>query len=152
MAHWIDFGTIDLLFYLLTVHILWAVQYFNVFFHLDETKNIRKLGILDEMHNALPVFFFSFLCFASVIQNIKKFQAKNHFTNKYNFTDLEIPPWPLKYMSVIRIYTNLSNIPFLSISDNPQSKNDWSDVTQPWDILDFIDHIGRRSLEAFKKL
>ena len=54
---------------------------------------------------------------ASVIRNIGKFWAKNYFTDHqtantiYRFRDSFRS---LKYMSVIRIRKNLSNIPFLS--------------------------------------
>ena len=41
---------------------------------------------------------------------------------------------------------------WIFISDKPRSKNEWSDVTRPWSILDFTDHRDVRSLEAFQEI
>ena len=71
-------------------------------------------------------------------------------------TLLGIHFWSLKYTTVIGIRkiwaTFHSWPPFLSISDNPSSKNDWRDVARPWGILDFTDHRGGRSLEACQEI
>ena len=97
---------------------------------------------------------------ASVIQNIEKFGAKNYFTDHRTINTM----YPLRdSFSIFKIhdcywdtkkFEQSSNFwpPFFSISDNPRSKNHWSDVTRPWGILDFTDRRGGRSLETCQEI
>ena len=97
---------------------------------------------------------------ASVIRNIEKFGAKNYFTDHRTTNTM----YPLRdSFPILKIhdcywdtkkFEQPSNFwpSFFSISDNPRSKNDWSDVTWPWGILDFTDRRGGRSLEACQEI